>query len=165
MKFSYFDTIFFYSIFPTSRTFSSNLFFKMAANMADMQKTVAGKKLILVFWHNFFPTISARLHEHLRELFFSKWPPIWPPCKKPSMIKNWNLIFSHNFLPIISARLHKHLRQFSFPKRPPVRPPFKRYVLLKMFSYFDTICLQQKWFHLHGTPGSVSKASFYRRPC
>jgi len=29
---------FFYSIFPTSRTFSSNLFFKMAANMADMQK-------------------------------------------------------------------------------------------------------------------------------
>ena len=61
MKFSYFDTIFFYSIFPTSRTFSSNLFFKMAANMADMQKTVAGKKLnsrILTqfFSYNICPT-------------------------------------------------------------------------------------------------------------
>ena len=43
----------------------------MAANMADMQKNVADEKLNSHALTQFlFSTISARLHEHLCEMFF-----------------------------------------------------------------------------------------------
>ena len=49
---------------------SSTIFFKMAANMAAMQKHVADKKLNSRTFTQFFSTIYTRLHEHLRQLSF-----------------------------------------------------------------------------------------------
>ena len=98
MKFPYFDTIFFYNICLTSRIFSSNLFFKMAIDMATRQKNAEGRRLNSLILAQLFSTISARLHEHLYKICLPNGHQIWPPCTrwspaKKKIIRIWRIFF------------------------------------------------------------------------
>ena len=64
------------------------IFFQNGRQYGCHAKQVVDEKLNSRILTHFFPTISPRLHEHLRQLFVSKWLPIWPPCKKTVADKN-----------------------------------------------------------------------------
>ena len=77
-----------YNICPTPRTSSCTFFFKMAANMATMQKTVDDKKLKSHIFTQFFTYNICPTSQTSSSIFFSKTATSTAAIQKICAVKN-----------------------------------------------------------------------------